>query len=383
LTLAAAVGLASSGMLACPKARAGIWSTTPELSASGEYSTNPQLIPGQSQSGSALVANLGAPFGWYDEAHQVEFGLRARIAEATGSSPIGHDAYYGSFSAKTDYERGSVGLAVHWADDSAAVVSSPAAGTLTRLDIGERSTDASLNASYSFTSRLQNTFGAYGQSQHYAFLPGSGLYDYQYAAATDTLQESLTLRTQLQLALAYSSYTAPDLNYSENSESVELGWQQALTERWSYSLLFGRSKADSPEFVTRTYGTVYAGTLVFKGERTALSASLTQSFQPSGFGALTLSREATLRGDFNKTERVSGYVALRSVRTTDTLSVLAFTGRSYQSLTAGLNWAATEKWDVTLSANWQRQKIDLGDQSANGTGVLLSGVRKFGRVPLG
>ena len=111
MTLAAAVGLASSGMLACPKARAGIWSTTPELSASGEYSTNPQLIPGQSQSGSALVANLGAPFGWYDEAHQVEFGLRARIAEATGSSPIGHDAYYGSFSAKTDYERGSVGLA--------------------------------------------------------------------------------------------------------------------------------------------------------------------------------------------------------------------------------------------------------------------------------
>ncbi|GEM_PF-6107010 len=383
MAYAVSIGLTGGTLLQGAPARAGVWSTTPELSVSGEYSTNPQLIPGESESGSAAVANLGLPFGWYDDAAQVEFGARARLADASGASPIGHNAYYGSVQEKSDFERGTIALASHISDDSAAIVGTPPSGTLTRLAIGERSVDGSLNATYSLTSRLQNQLGGLWQTQHYAFLPGSGLYGYDYFSATDTLQESLTLRTQLQLALSFSRYRSPDLGYLEDSETAQIGLSQAVTERVNYSVLYGRSKAIAPGYGTRTYGTVYAANVSWKTERTAVTASLGQSFQPSGFGSLTLSREATLRGDFNKTERLSGYIALRSVRTTDTLSLLYFAGRSYQAATGAVSWAANEKWDVTLLANWQRQKIDLGDLSSSGTGVLLSAIRKFGRITLG
>jgi hypothetical protein len=381
----AVAGLAAALGVVPRPATAGVWTATPEFSASTDYSSNPQLRLDQPVSGYAAVMNLGLPASWNGGAWLTELAPRVRLgAGAGGDSALGANAYYVSGSARLASERGSLGMTARWADDSAAIAE-PAAGTLTLINIRRREDDAGLDWSHALSPRYQTGLNASWQSVSYQAVPGSGLFDYRYATLAEQSTATVTEKTQLQLVVSASRYDVPTFSYGERSYSAQVGVGGKLNERWSFSLSYGASRLQPLSAGPHISGAVYKASAQWQGLKSTLSAQVSQSYQPSGFGTLALTRDATLRADFRRTERLSTYLALRAATERDSFGALNYASRSYDSAVVGIVWAVSPVWDLSSELRWQRQqqRYFSSDASGRASGIVISLVRKFDRLRLG
>jgi len=363
---------------------AGVWTLEPTFSASAEYATNP-LLNDAPDSGSAVIANLGLTTHWDDGAVQLSATPQVRLGEATGSSPIGSNAYYVAALGDVRRERSEWSASYKWADDSSAL-REPQSGTLVRTNIRERTADAALKWVKSITERTQTTVAVNGQSLDYAASANTGLISYQYGTATADVSRDVSERTQVRVAAVLSRYQLPGSSYREDNTGLQVGVSGRMSPIWSYKLSLGTSRLSASTTTTRPSGANYAATLDHAGSLVSWSAGLTRSVQPSGFGVLVDALEANATARWQATERSSYFVVGRRVQTTSLFSIFTLGARTYESVTVGTFVRATEVWDVNAQVNWQRLSANATpfELPAVGRGfeLVVSVARRFGRAKL-
>lgn len=367
-------------MLASSTARAGIWTMHPEFGANLDYSTNPQLETVAS-SGYDAVVSLGLPAGWDDDANHVEVAPRLKLAQAGGTSPTGADAYSVYGTATRQGELSQWNGTASWVDDSLArgVVSS---GTLTRQDVRRRQTDFGLTWTEVIMPRLQSAASLSWETLRYQALFGSQLQDYRYYGGSEQLTWTLTPRLQLLGTFGGNHYERLNEVLSQNTYNAQLGFAGQWTELWSYSVTYGRSRVSAAGSGPAATGSVYAGSLQRKTERLTLSASATQSIQPSGFGFLTTVSEQTAVAGWQSSDRLGTSLTYRNVRSRDAFLVFSVDDRAYQALEWAGSWQWTEAWTLTGSVGWQKQTLHSFGVPAEGQGYSAAiGInRRFGTV---
>jgi hypothetical protein len=382
-----ALGLAVAASGWPHAAAAGVWNLEPALSASTEYATNPLLRPDQPASGSALVANLGLPAEWDDGAVHFEVAPRARVAHATGDSPIGANAYYLSTLLDSKSERADWSASFRWGDDSSAV-REPAAGTLLRTNVRERFIDSGTNWSGALLERTQATVGLSWQELRYARADaaGLGLFDYRYETATGQLTQAWSERAQLQLVALASHYQLPATGYGENSYSLQAGIAGDASRIWTYRLQLGVSRLVESQTRAAASGNVFVASLNRTGLRSGWALSLTKSIQPSGFGTLASALEATTAFQWHATERLTYSATARWVDTTSSFRSDVIADRTYRALSAATSFRASEVWDLGGTVSWQSSAAAATAfqprTAGHGFGVVVTAERRFGRLNL-
>jgi hypothetical protein len=380
-------GAAASLCCVAAPAFAGIWALAPTFSASAEYETNPLLRPVGAVPGTAIVANIGLPAQWDDGARHVEISPSVRLAEATGDSPIGANAYYLSGIVYVKSDRSEWSASLRLGDDSSAL-REPAAGTLLRTDVRERYIDTSPSWAHSFTERTQATLQAEWQSLDYTTPDAAqlGLFNYRYGTATAQLSHALTERTQLLVLAQASRYEVPTDGYNEDNYSVQAGLNGQATSLWAYKAMVGLSRLKDSTSGATTSGDLYLLSVNRTGLQSTWSTSLTKSIQPSGFGTLAQAIEADTTFQWRTSDRTSYSGSARWVETTNSFASFTLANRSYVSLSGAVTYRATEIWDVSGTLSWQRSATGATlfeiPASGQGYGIVITAQRRFGRVKL-
>jgi hypothetical protein len=364
---------------------AGVLTIEPELSLGGEYSTNPQLRLDVAKPGEAAVAKIGMPLDWSTDASTWRLAPRGRFAVASGDSGMGAQAGYLVGSGEVRSELSKLTARAQWSDDS-SVVRQPDAGTLLRSDVRQRGLDTSIDWTRVLTERTTVDATVGYQRVDYGARPAGTLYDYRVRTGSAQLNRRLSERVSLQVIAGRSRYELPETRLSNVSTFQEVGVQWSLSPLWTVKGLVGRSRASATGQRRAPTGTVYSAGVDRQGQRLALSATVQQSLQPSGFGSTVRSRETSARASWGFTERVSGSLSGRLATTTDVFGELQVSARRYRSAEAGLHWQAAMHWDVDLLASYAQVDLDAGllyaAAAGRGTGASVSVTRRFGRIHL-
>lgn len=373
-----ATWLGGLGALLPGAAGAGVWTLEPQLATEADYSTNPQLSPSAAYGDSAAVL-LGMPAAWDDGARHFDVSPSLRLAKASGAYYSGTNAYYLLGSASTQSDRSTWKANARWASDS-TVLLAPSAGTLTRADFPRRSDSGGLEWSFGVSERAALDLSGSAESVGYSGAAQYGLYDYRDHGLQASLSQALTERYQLQVLVSTGQYTADQIRFSSTSSSAQGGIVGSLSPRWSFTALYGISRASADGGQQSPTGNVYLVSLADTGQRTSLKVSASQSLQPSGFGTVVRSTEVHVTGTWQSSERGALSLSATSARTEDVFGTLAFASRSYGAAAADWTWRASLQWTVVFDVNWQRARTNPGDALGAGWGSSLTAARKFGKV---
>lgn len=381
-----AIGFAGSLAAGASPSVAGVVSTEPSVTSSFDYSTNPQLRLDGARSGYALVADASAPTAWEDAVRRLALVPRIRTAATGGDSALGRDAYYMDASLGITGERSRWDVGLGWHDEALATAE-PAPGTLTRIDERVEAESAQLAWRRSLTERLSASLDGTWTSTRYHSNHAVDqvlLFGYRNSSYGGTLSEALTERMSADIVVGGSRYSLANGGTTTNSTYMQAGLSGTPAPLWHYSLRYGSSESRSGVGGSHT-GAVYAANLEHRGERLTLSVAVSQTTQPSGFGVVVSSRDATLNADWAHSERLSFYSALRSGRTENVFQTLSVADRRYLTATAGAVWQWSPVWEVRGEVRWQRQTsggfLELS-RSAAGSGGSLAVSRHFGRIRL-
>jgi hypothetical protein len=363
-------------------ADAGIWQLAPTLGLSAEYETNPLLRYSQAESGSAFVASVEAPTQWDNDAAHFEVAPRVRLADSTGDSPIGQDAYYLSSLFDLKRDRSEWTVKARWADDSSAL-REPVAGTLVRTGIREDIVEGSIGWKDSLTERTQFSVNVDWQSLRYT-TPGAlafGLFNYEYGTAQQQLTRNWSERVTLQLVTLESRYELPLSGFAETTLEGDLGIVLQATELISCTLQAGASRLRDDVTDAAQSGSTYSANVKRTGLRSSWTLAASKSIQPSGFGTLAEATEADANFDWKHSERLDYSADFRNVRTTNSFAAITVAERGYTSVGLSARYRASEYWDVSGTVGWQRASSGATpfELAASGQGysVMLSAQRRF------
>jgi hypothetical protein len=370
--------LTGAGALVHGPAMAGVWTLEPQLSTSAEYESNPQLRATPAYGYSAALL-LGLPASWDDGARHLDVSPSARLAKAGGDYFSKTDAFYLSSTGSVQSERSAWKATAQWSSDS-TVLLEPSAGTLTRRDFPRRTAGASADWTTVPSQRATLDVTASDQVVRYSDALAFGLYDYRNLGLTASAAYAVAERYQLQLIAGTSRYEASEVGFRSLSSYLEGGIVGHPATRWSYTALFGVSRAAVDAGPQSPTGSVYQFSLSRTNLTTTLTASASRSLQPSAFGTVVRSTELALQGSWQASERTSLMLAARSARTADVFGTVAFAGQSYASVRAAASWRASELWTLDAALSWQRARLNPGDILTDGRGGTVTATRRFGKV---
>lgn len=370
--------LGGAGSLLPGGAMAGVWTYEPQLAASTDYSTNPQLRQAAEYGYSAALL-LGLAAAWDDGARHIDLSPSVRLTKAGGDYFSGMNAYYLSSLWSLQSDRSSWKASGRWASDS-TVLLEPSIGTLTRSDFPRRSDGGSLDWTFHASSLATVELSASAESVGYSGALRYGLYDYRDQGLQGSLLRAVSERNQLELVVGTSRYEADEIRYTSQSSYAQGGVVGALSPRWSYTALYGLSRASADGGAQSPTGNVYQLSLTGSGLTTSVKLSATKSLQPSGFGTVVQATEYVVQGTWQDSERGTLALSARSVRTADVFGQTALATRAYAAVAADRSWLATPVWTVGMHVDWQRARANPGDQLGQAWAASLTVTRRFGKV---
>jgi hypothetical protein len=368
-------------MLASSPARGDVWTLEPRLSTTAVMSSNPQLAP-QPAFGDAAFLDFALATAWDDVARRVELAPEVRLAATGGDYYRNTNAYFLVESAHVQSERSTWSLRSQCAYESLVATVVPAPGTLTRIDVPRRTLAAAPDWLFQVTPRWQTQWTASAESIDYSGGLPYGLYDYRDTALSGLVSYLATEVVQLQAQVGTVSYDYPELNERIHSSYAQLGLSGNWTSQWSYTALYGLSSVARTGAAASVTGSVYTLRLTRAGERGSWSASMVSSYQPSGFGTVTRSTQASVQGTWQYSERSTVAWSLLSAHTSDAFETLTIADRSYRSINLDWGWQASPVWSLHVAPSWQRQNYGTSNGPGTAFGVVLSASRQFGTKTL-
>ncbi len=359
------------------------WTTEPTFTVGGEYSSNPTVAQG-GDSGQAAVTTGSLPLEWAGGIHHLTLAPKVRIGASGGASGLGADGYYLSGSYHALSSRFKLEASGSVSDDS-SIIRQPDAGTLVREPIRQHGASGQLSTSYDLTERDSLEASLSVRNQRYGIRPNVGLYDFNYDSAMARYTRLFAEEHAVFLSSEVVRYRIPGYDYRTDSVNASIGAAGVFAQIWQYRLHAGRSRLSTPSSAEHPTGSLYAVQLDRAGERSQLAFSIVQSLQPSGFGTLVLSREATARFEWTASERLKFSLAARRAQSSDVFYSFALTERRYNSLAAGSEWTLTERWNTRLDVSYVKSTFDglfSGGWTAHAVSVSLGLSRRFARFSL-
>lgn len=362
---------------------ADAWTGEPSLSLGAEASSNPLGVPGGG-SGTAAVATSSLPMDWSEGIHHFTLRPTLRLGASGGESGLGTDGYYLSGNYRAEAARWTLTSDMDLSDDS-SLIRQPDAGTLVKLPIRQYGANVKASASYELSERDSVAATLNQRHQRYGAQTAVALYDFNFDSAGAQYTHLLTQEHAVMLSVDSIRYRLPRLSYGTDSVNVSAGLTGVFAEQWQYRVNWGQSKLSTAANPRRATGTLYAVQLDRAGERTRASFSLTQSLQPSGFGTLVLSREATARVDWAASERLKLSLTARRANTSDAFFSLSLATRRFDAITASADWTLSGRWTSHFDLNYSNSTtggLFTQAATAHAVGGSVGLIRRFSRLSL-
>jgi hypothetical protein len=375
------------------RATASPWSTQPTIGVIGQYSSDPELLPGSGHSESNAALTLLLPLNYDEDSFHFAATPNIRYGNASGYSSLTSNYFHLDSSAQLANELGTATLSGALYRDSSLLY----AGEIGN-GVGERRDTSSLDLSWNrqLTERLEGqadlstTRTLYGQLTDPLLNP---LIDYRYSQFSPSLMYLFTERDTLHAIGQVSRYQSLNELTESDSYSLQAGYDRRLSEIWTLKTTAGYARAQDRQYVyffqyllghidTTQNSSVYSANLSRQGEHLNLTLGASRALAPSGYFYLSRQQSFTGLATYTLSERWSytGNVTWQtnSNPLTDGGSVQA----RYYSLALSTTWHWTESWFVTLQATKvsQHYTAAYGTVASNSFSVQIG--RQFLRTEL-
>jgi hypothetical protein len=377
----------------------------PLIGLVGQYTSNPELVAGNTRSESNAALLLDAPVNYDSDDFHFAVTPNIRYGNASGYSAITSNFFHLDSLARLDTERSSISVSAALYRDSSLLY----AGELSD-GVGVRRDTSTFGVNWQdmLTERLQLMLGAntsralFGQTTAPTGLSENSetsvlgsLVDYRYTTFLPALAILESERNTLRLLGSAGRYEALNDVSDSNSASLQLGFDRQLSEIWTLKTTLGYSRAQNrynyfifgkyllSVFDSTQTGTVYSADLVRQGEAFSLDIGALRSLAPTGFAYLTLQQGVNANANYAFSERWSYSVGASwqtntypAIRGGDSFD------RRYYNVAVSAKWQWTEQWALTLQANKVVQVYGSPSVSGASTGVNLEISRQFFRKDL-
>jgi hypothetical protein len=206
-------------------------------------------------------------------------------------------------------------------------------------------------------------------------------------------------------SLGIGRYELVGQSYRNDDRFVQTGLKRTLSELWSLTAKVGYSylSASGQGYVccrillgpngyyqqvtpvsqseSRGAGN-YTLSIERQSERLVMDLSLSRAIQPSGFGALLMQDDVSLKASFTWSPRLTLAATLHGSHLADPLNQLDLGDRRYADFDLNANWLWTEHWTLQLQSSYILQRLISGGPTPSGVALYLNLLRQFGRIHL-
>lgn len=204
-----------------------------------------------------------------------------------------------------------------------------------------------------------------------------GLRNYRVLDARATAEYDWTQRQQLQVTATASRYTAPSFfDDKTDSYTVQGGWVSHWSERTltsaSAGLLVNRSQFSvfGLSLDNTQEGYVLDANVNTRSERTKWSADLSRSIDPTSFGVLMQTDQATVEATRGLSEFVTGTLNGLWMHGKSLHNSFESIDRTLERVTLSVDWRYARHWTLSGRYTWTRQSY--GASAARSNAVYLN-----------
>jgi hypothetical protein len=385
-------------MSASSLARAGVWGAEPVFGVSGDYSSNPALLPDLPHPEETHAAVLlDAPTSYIGDAFKLSIQPSFRFGNSSGYASTDSDYEHLNAKAEFDTERSILSVAAGVARDSTLYRDYQFNGS---VGVRRDGTTADLDWDRQLSERLDwNTDLNAIRVRYGAAVGAPTLTDYQYASLSPTVSYSVSELNKFTVSAAAGRYASLDgLTHSTNY-NLQLGLVRQFDPLWSLSGSAGYSRAintadvfseflvfvqgvpqlqivTSPVKSTQN-GTVFALSLTRQSALWSMSAVASRQLAPTGFAYLSRQDSYELKSNYQASARWSYGAGARWVRYQyPELQPGAAYGQTSSYVDLSANWLWTEHWTITVNAS-RLMTHASGARSIGATGCSIELARHF------
>ena len=379
--------------LLCSTSQAAEWSLEPQLSLTGEYNDNPDLIPGDHSSAWGVIPSPRLLFGYGSETLTVRGRLQADIVRYPGEDGLNENDYIADlFSNYKSTERTNWNLGASYRRDTVLrfgtlsdVRTQPETSLPTdTTDLGsssrrvERESEL-INPSFAHDLTERATVRLNYGFQNVTFPnaePQDQLFDYRTHRAAASLGYKLTERDEVGGSVTYQH---GDFDTQVGSNTFD-DWaltadlSHAFTETLTGGLSAGvrRTSFDVGNSSSNDTGFVLGIQAKQTGELTTFEGRANHQVVPSGSGAMVEQDRVVFVVDRKLTPRWSATLLAEYFRLNSLSSLSSSDDRRLFRIHPGLRFRITEALDLELAYRYVNSKFETDPEAATSNAFLLT-----------
>jgi hypothetical protein len=390
------VRLAVASALTCaagPALAASDWIFDPRVELGAIYDDNYRLTDQSGQEIDVTGAEIEAALGMRSESTRSKLGLTPRIASSyfPNESSENHTDYYLDALAERHTQRLVSSITASFADES-VVSSELAAADFPDISLGQTASgDSGLvtvrnrrtliaaypSLRYDWTERRHVHFDLQYIDASYdsQFIEQVGYTDY---AASAGLSWDVSQRHVFIVNVIGDHYSPDDNDPDTSTGGLSMEWRTSPSQVSTYYFRAGvrhsdRNATSAAAEISETSFNGGAGA-VWQLQTTRLVIDLLRSTSPSSSGVVVNRDEVRFRLTHVFQPRLSGFIALRGIKTRNLgdNSTDSVRDRKYATGSTGFEWRASRQISLTGSYAYRWQEFENTPTDARSNGVFLS-----------
>jgi hypothetical protein len=362
--------------LCAPHAWAADWQVAPSAYVGSSYADNPRLLADGGSESSGAVGEISAVMKRLTP--RSELSLRPRIRSARYQEDESLDSDDRFLTAGYSW----LGERANWSSElgitrDTTLTSELGSTGLVQSNRRREATSLTVSPQIMFTERVSGGVQMSLSKARYIDAESTGLVDYRYQALS--LLSTIALSdagSSLTVTAQGGELTTPGL-FGSGSDTrdatLRLGWSFRPSVLWNMTLSAGPSLVETDDGSDNDW--VFDTDIKHQGERWSFTARGGRSQAPTGRGVLARRDELSLSLNRQLTERLSGNVGARWIRSEDSVPQRGAINTyevDYGRLDLGASWRLSRDWSVALQLSGQTQDYELATERADGYRAVLS-----------
>jgi hypothetical protein len=364
----------ASAVLFAQQASAAEWQLAPSLHMGTVYADNPRLFTHDETSTSGASGELTASLKRLTDRSELSLSPRLVSARYSDDETLDSDDQFLTAGYRRLGERSEWNMQMGVTRDTTLTSELGSTG-LVQSNRRHQAVSFMVSPRVMFTERVSGGLQMSLMDNRYMNAESTGLVDYTYKAMTLYATVALSdAGSALTLTAQGGELATPGyFKTATRDGTLRLGWSFQPWPLWTASLSAGPSMVEAGE--SSDTGVVMDGELKRIGERWSLTVNAGRSQSPTGRGLLTRRDEAKLTFTRALTERLSGSIGARWVRSEDLLPQRSGASTyfvDYARLDLGASWRLTRSWSLSLALSGNTQDYELAEERADGYRASLS-----------
>ncbi|MET0535097.1 MAG: hypothetical protein ABW171_12800 [Steroidobacter sp.] len=361
--------------LCVAQTQAAEWQATPSAYVGSSYADNPRLLADGGTESSGTVGEFSADLKRSTE--RSEFSLRPRVRSARykEDESLDSDDQFVTGGYTWIGERSEWNSELSFTRDTTLTSELGSTG-LVQSNRRREATNLLVAPQVMFTERVRGGAQLSLSRARYIDAESTGLVDYRY--------ESLSLFSTVALSDAGSSLSLTAQGGELSTQgfpgtgtrdaTLRLSWTYHPWQLWTVGLSAGPSWVETNAGSDQDW--VFDADIKRQGDRWWLTASGGRTQSPTGRGVLARRDEVELSLHRRLTERLTGNIGARWIRSQDSVPQLGAVTTyevDYGRVELGASWRWSRDWSLALQLAGQTQEYEIGSSArAEGYRAVLS-----------